>query len=247
MNIAIVDDSSADRSQLSGDIRKYANECAMQVHLTEYDSGEAFLDDTALLGLDVAFLDIYMGELSGMDVARTLRGLNSACLIVFETSTPDFAVKSYEVRAFHYLLKPFGYHEICDVMSLLDKNTRKSSRYIKIKEGREWCRIFLSDILYIDYSNHYVQIHTESAIISSYMKFPEIEVMLSKYGEFLCCYRCIIINMDKVKKAEELFFLMCNGEYIPINRKNVKEIKSRYMDYVFGVLENGTRDLLAQT
>lgn len=247
MNIAIVDDSSDDRSQLSGNIRKYANEYTMQVHLMEYDSGEAFLGGTALLGLDVAFLDIYMGELSGMDVARTLRGINSSCLIVFETSTPDFAVKSYEVRAFHYLLKPFGYTEICDVMNLLDKNTRKSSRYIKIKEGREWTRIFLSDILYIDYSNHYVQFHTECAIISSYMKFPEVQAMLAEYLEFLCCYRCIIINMDKVKKAEELFFLMCNGEYIPINRKNVKDIKSRYMDYVFGVIESGKRDFLMQT
>lgn len=69
------------------------------------------------------------------------------------------------------------------------------------------------------------------------MKFSEIEEMLLIYSEFMNCYRCIVINMDMVVKVEDLFFLMTNGEYVPINRKRVKEVKDGYVNYVFGIME----------
>lgn len=239
MNIAVIDDLEIDRAQLLNDIRLYAKENALLVRLTEYESGEAFLTQDAVLGLDAVFLDIYMGTLTGMDVAREIHSLNPACQIVFVTTSPAFAVESYEVQAIYYILKPCEYKNIANVMKLLEQKLQKSSRFIKVKEGREWCKIMLTDILYIDYSNHYIQIHTENAIISTYMKFSVMEDMLCGYHEFLNCYRCIIINMEKIKKVDNLFFLLCNGEYVPINRKRVKEIKDRYISFVFGDMDVG--------
>lgn len=240
MNIAIVDDSTADRLRLLTDIKNYAQKNAVLVSVTEYSSCSDFMDNAQLPLVDAVFLDIYVGEQSGMDLARQMRSLHSSCQIVFVTTSPAFAVESYEVNAFYYIVKPFSYSDIERVMNMLDKKLHKSSRYIKIKEGREWCKVLISDILYVDYYNHYVQIHTENAIISTYMKFLEIEEKLLAYSEFLVCYRCIIVNMDKIKKVDDLFFLMNTGEYVPINRKRVKELKATYVDYIFGVIdENG--------
>lgn len=239
MNIAIVDDMLADRTRLINDIKKYAGENAMLVCMTEYQNGEEFLSSAQLTTLDAVFLDIYMGELSGMEVAHQIHKLYPSCQIVFVATSSAFAVQSYEVRAFYYILKPYEYGDIVRVMSMLDQNLQKSSRYIKVKEGREWRKILLSDIIYVDYSNHYVQIHTEDVIISTYMNFPEMAEKLSGYNEFLNCYRCIIVNLNKIQKIDEMFFLLCNGEYIPINRKRAKEIKACYVDYIFGTLEEG--------
>lgn len=242
LNIAIVDDSPNDREQLANEIKRYAKENTMLVRIIAYKNGEEFLENTQLSSLDVVFLDIYLGDQNGMDVAYKIRKVSDTCQIVFITSSAAFAVQSYKVRAFYYIVKPYTYFDIRHVMDILDKNLQKSSRYINIKEGREWRIVLLSDILYADYGNHYVQIHTVDAIISTYMKFSEIEKKLLIYSEFLNCYRCIVINMDKIQKVEGLFFLLCNGEYIPINRKRIKEIKTQYRDYIFGIIEEDTTD-----
>ncbi|MEG2638267.1 MAG: LytTR family transcriptional regulator DNA-binding domain-containing protein, partial [Clostridiales bacterium] len=57
------------------------------------------------------------------------------------------------------------------------------------------------------------------------------------YKSFVTCYRCILVNMNKIEKVEEGFFLMKNGEYVPINRNRAREIKNRYIDYIFGEME----------
>lgn len=237
LNIAVVDDLSVDRTQLSQNIGEYGKRNKILIETFEYKSGEEFLAQAPLSKLDAVFLDIYMGGQSGMDVARKLKVLNSACKIIFVTTSPAFAVESYDVGAFYYLLKPCTLEQIGKVIERLDKILKKSSRYIIVKEGREWRKIFLGDILYVDYRNHYVQIHTHNGVISTYMKFPEIQGRLGIYEEFLNCYRCIVVNMNKVSKVEDYFFLMVNGEYVPINRKSAKTIKAQYVDYVLRELE----------
>lgn len=238
MNIAIVDDSLDDRVLLLDTLVKCAKESNLLITAAEYENGEDFLQNAQLASIDVVFLDIYMEKMGGMEVAKKIRSTNSSCRIVFITSSPDFAVQSYSVRAFYYIVKPYTYKDIANIVNMLDKNLQSSSRYIKVKDGREWCKIMISDILYADYGNHYTHIHTENAVISTYARFPEIAEKLLVYKEFLGCYRCIVVNMDKIKKIDDLFFLLSNGEYLPINRKNAKEIKSRYTDYIFGVIED---------
>lgn len=237
LNIAVVDDIMEDRAQLINNIERYMKENSVLVQYTEFESGEAFLERMHLNVLDAVFLDIYMPGLNGMEIAHKIHEIKPSCMIVFVTTTAAFAVESYEVNALYYLLKPFNYQSICDVMQQIDKKTKKSSKYITVKEGREWIKIFLCDIIYADISNHYVQIHTTTSIVSTYIKFHEIEEKLVQHNEFMKCYRCIVVNMNKIEKIKDLFFLMCNGEYIPINRKQVKEIKLQYTEFIFGTLE----------
>lgn len=237
MNIAIVDDSPADNARLFGEIERYATQSFVDVNIKEYTSGEQFLEQMELNPVDVVFLDIYMGKVNGMEVAQEIRKRNIDCHIIFVTTSVGYAIKSYEVGALHYILKPYESKEIDDVMLKIEKNANKAARYMKIKEGREWRKIMLDSILYVDYSNHYIQIHLIDEVISTYMKFPEIEAKLLVYKEFLSCYRCIVVNMNKIKKADELFFMLNNGEFVPINRKRVKEIKQTYVDYIFGLVE----------
>lgn len=234
MDIAIVDDSYADRIQISNYIKKYAKENSVFIRIKEYSNGEVFLDDAEVNTLDAVFLDIYMDRLGGMETAEQIRRIGGNCLIVFVSLTEAFALKSYEVRAFDYLLKPIDYEKISVTMGLLVQNMTYDSRFIVVKEGRELRKVFLSDIIYSDYNNHYVRIHTKECIISTYVKFADFEERMRKYASFLTCYRCIIVNMDKIEKIEDGFFLMNNGEYIPIKRDRSKEIKARYTSYIFG-------------
>src|SRR5579859_70910 len=55
---------------------------------------------------DVAFLDVQMPTLSGIQVAAQLEP-SSAPLIVFVTAYDEHAVKAFDLNAIDYLLKPY--------------------------------------------------------------------------------------------------------------------------------------------
>lgn len=237
MNIAIIDDCMADRLHLIKCLKLEAKKAMISIRFEEYGSGEKFLNQSLLPTLDAVFLDIYMNEIDGIEVAKQLRLVNSSCQIIFVSASSKFAVQSYEVRAFYYILKPFTALEIAHVLTLLDHNLKKSSHYIKVKTGKAWIKVFLSDLIYVDYSNHYIFLHTENQVINTHLNFQDIEKVLLVYLEFICCYRCIIVNMNAISKVDGFFFLLTNGEYIPINRKRANEIKTHYYDYLLGRIE----------
>ena len=199
----------------------------------KYLLNQAYLYQVMILLLKQIFLDIYMPGLSGIETASEIRKLDANCLLVFSTTSSDFAVKSFRVRAFDYLVKPYKYEQLAEIMTLAEKALNKSSRYIEVKESREMVKILIRDILYADYDNHYIQIHTKENIIKTYLSFQDFSPLLLKYPQFLNCYRNCIINMDSVDSLHDNDFVLTNGERLPITRAKRLEIRQLYADYAF--------------
>lgn len=239
MKIAIVDDMISDCQLLSRYITDYCQQEHVHAQITTYNSGSDFIKEYAKIDYNLVFLDIYIEDINGMDIAEELRNANAQCLIVFSTTTPSFAVKSFRVRAFDYLVKPYSYRSFCETMSLCVKALKKETQYIEVKEGRVYTKVILSDIVYTDYHNHYIQIHTKDCVIRSYMSFADFSEMLKPYPQFLCCYRNCMVNMDKVASMEENSFIMNNKERIPISKKIKGEVRQSYADYVFSCVTSG--------
>ncbi|MHC1715326.1 MAG: LytR/AlgR family response regulator transcription factor [Acidaminococcaceae bacterium] len=232
MQIAIVDDLKSERDLLSNYLVRYCKENSISLNLVNFACGEEILA-AKTTSFDIIFLDIYMPGLSGLETASEIRKLDANCLLVFSTTSSDFAVKSFRVRAFDYLVKPYKYEQLAEIMTLAEKALNKSSRYIEVKESREMVKILIRDILYADYDNHYIQIHTKENIIKTYLSFQDFSPLLLKYPQFLNCYRNCIINMDSVDSLHDNDFVLTNGERLPITREKRLEIRQLYADYAF--------------
>lgn len=241
MQIAIIDDVKTDREILSAFLERYCAQHHMDVQVSVFKSGEEFLSVFSHTTFDVVFLDVYMNGMDGLQVAQEIRGFERQTLLVFATGSEQHAVKSYRVRALDYLVKPYNYEQFSETMHLCEKSLLNRARHIVVKEGRVQIKILLSDILYVDYSNHYVLLHTKERIIKSYMPFGELADKLQGYPQFLACYRNCIINMDEVSCMEERDFLLGNGERLPISRAQLGSIRQRYADYEFERLERRGR------
>lgn len=239
LNIVIVDDSREDILRLTNYVNRYCGERQITNHLSSYQSGTEFWDSFRIDFYDLIFLDIFLGDTNGIDLAHKIRTKDLRCLLVFSTGSSDHAITSFRVRAFDYLLKPYQYHLFKEVMALCVESIGNSSRYIEVKEGRSLVKIMLRDILYTDYFNHYIQIHTTNGLIKSYLSFSEFSGLLLEYRQFLCCYRNCIVNMENVESISERDFLMQNGEYVPINRKHRLKIRQAFADYQFEKLNGG--------
>ena len=136
-------------------------------------------------------------------------------------------------------MKPYRYADLADALDRFEQIADKFARYIEIKEGRYYTRILLSDILYTDYSNHYIQIHTADCVIRSYMSFDAFFPMLSPYSNFLWCYRNCMVNLDHIESFGQKEFLLKNGERIPIASARRQEVLQKYADYVFDHYSKG--------
>lgn len=240
MRIAVIDDSSIQREQLSAYLDTYFSGNPLYKRIDMFENGEEFMERWQTGIYDLILIDIFLKGMNGIEVAEEIRKTDKECLIIFTTSSSDFAIKGFELRASDYLVKPFSFEKFKSSMDYCIKSLHRHGCYIEVKESRTMVKIRLDDIIFTDYFNHYIQIHTSSRVIRSYMKFDEFSPLLLCYSQFLCCYRNCIVNMDKVISLEKNDFIMESDERVPITRKNRQEVHQRYADYQFHKLNEGT-------
>lgn len=241
LRIAIVDDNLPDAQLLYRFAQRYCRENRVEYELDTVSGGEAFFKRFYVGKYDVVLLDISMHGMDGMAVAEKIRETDDGVLIIFTTTSSSYAVKSYRVRAFDYLVKPFDYEQFCQTMQLCAETLSNKQYYIEIKEGRVIRKVRVDDIVYTDYSNHYIYIHTSSEIIKSYLSFADFSPMLLPFPQFLCCYRNCIVNLDHVLVLKDRDFEMADGTHIPIKKEWYKGIRQKYTDYIFEGIERGGR------
>ena len=239
MNIAIIEDSGQELSLLERCLQSYLSSRQVYRVIDTYTSGETFLENWPSKSYDLVFLDILMEGISGIEVARKIRETDSECLLIFISSSKEYALQGFEVRAFDYLLKPLSEERFQKTMDLCQNELAKHIRYIEVKESRTLVKIPLNEIIYTDYYNHYIQIHTAARLIRSYQQFDVFSPLLLCYPQFLCCYRNCIVNMDHVDSVDKHDFVMENGERVPITRGNRNSIYQQYADYQFLKINGG--------
>lgn len=239
MNIAIIEDSGQELSLLERCLQSYLSSRQVYRVIDTYTSGEAFLENWPSKSYDLVFLDMLMEGISGIEVARKIRETDSECLLIFISSSKEYALQGFEVRAFDYLLKPLSEERFQKTMDLCQNELAKHIRYIEVKESRTLVKIPLNEIIYTDYYNHYIQIHTAARLIRSYQQFDVFSPLLLCYPQFLCCYRNCIVNMDHVDSVDKHDFVMENGERVPITRGNRNSIYQQYADYQFLKINGG--------
>lgn len=241
MKIAIIDDSMEDARQLSEFIMSFYSNVQFSQQTAIFNTAAQFMKTWRKGGFDLVFIDIYLKqEASGIQIAQQIRKEDEKCAIIFITSSTDFALKGYEVRALDYLVKPISYKKFSTAMEYYNSiNRPKDSPFIEVKESRIKVKLPVHDILYTDYYNHYIQIHMPDKIVRTYMRFEDFSGLLLCYPQFISCYRNCIINMDKVTCLEKTEFIVNSGEHLPITRSLRAQIHQRYADYQFQKLNGG--------
>lgn len=233
MNAAIVDDSVEDIELLSGYLSRYGQEHKVHMYVEKFTDEEAFLEAAGGTAYQLVFLDMYMKRMTGIQVAEKLQKKDPRCQIIFTTVSQEHAPMAFRLHVLDYLVKPYGYAYLKDALDHYGTTVSRLAHYIELKEGRDRTRVPISDIIYTDYSNHYIQVHTVSCVIRSHMSFGDFYPMLSSYPNFLWCYRNCLVNMDFVESYADRDFILKTGECIPIAAARKREILQTYGDYIF--------------
>lgn len=172
MNIAIIDDISTDAEALKNIAVSYFEKKQIRAEICYFFSAEEFFEDYQPGKFQILFLDIYMDGMTGMEAARRIRRQSDNCILVFVTTSSDFAVESYDVGASYYLLKPFQPEKLCSILDSFQSRHLLASRYIEVVSDRVPIRVPLRSILYADTFRNAVCLHTDAGPVRSVLILP---------------------------------------------------------------------------
>jgi len=183
---------------------------------------------------DIYCLDIIMPGFTGIDVAKEIRVFDKASPILFFTTSPEFALESYSVKAINYVLKPISKEKLFFIFDeLLEqiKFQRKDDAIIvKSNEGIQ--KILISNLVYVEVVGRNVLYHLLSGrVIECKEPFSSVCDNLLKYRRFIRTHRSYIVNMQYVDTIENRQVTLQTRSTVPVAQGKAQEIKQQYLDY----------------
>ncbi len=186
---------------------------------------------------DIYILDMIMSEKTGIDIGTLIRSSNRQSVIVYITSSDDFALEAYGVRAVRYLLKPVSeeqFFEALDYALSLTKLETEKIYPVKTKNGL--VAIPYSKIEYIENYSRVLNIfQTDGESVKSIFirkSFDEEIREIAQDKRFMQVHKSFLINMNYVNKLTQNTILMESGKSIPISKKRVVNVRKEYLLFV---------------
>lgn len=220
--IAICDDSDADRQYIAALTRQWAAQENHGVHLSMFSSAESFLFQySEESDFDILLLDIEMGRMDGVTMAKQLRRENETVQIIFVTGYSDYIAEGYEVSALHYLMKPIGADKLFSVLTRAAEKLRKNERVIHLEQGGEMVRVPLWQIRYADVQGNYVTIHAKEDYT---VKKTLGELAEALDERFFRVGRSAVVNLTCVSRVTRTEIYLADGSAIPLPRGAYEKI-----------------------
>lgn len=223
IRIAIVEDEHEPMEALVDILKKYQEGEGVELSIKKFKNAVNFLEQYDA-NYDMIFLDIKMPLMNGMDVAKKVRETDSYVLIVFTTNMQQYALAGYSVNAYDFLIKPVGYYAIETLMKKANKYIASHcTDFVIVRSGREWKKIPINSIYYIDVWRHKLTYHTQNGDIDCWCTLTEAEKQLPA-AQFAYSNSGVLVNLEFVDAVD--------GEEVVINDMRLKMSRLRKKDFM---------------
>ena len=214
--VAICDDSDADRRYIMDMVRSWASAAGHEVQIDGFPSAESFLFRYAgESDYDILLLDIEMGAMDGVTMAKELRKSNDTVQIIFITGYSDYISEGYEVAALHYLMKPVNEEKLCLVLDRAAEKLAKNERVLNFEVSGEMVRVPIYQIRYADVIGNYVTVHAQTDVTVK-MTLGELEKQLDE--RFYRVGRSALVNLMQISRVTRAEIRLNDGTAIPLPR-----------------------------
>ena len=231
--IALCDDAQQDRAYIRSILASWAENSKQLVHIEEFPSAESFLfryaEDKAW---DILLLDIEMGDMDGVSLAKKIRKDNESVQIVFITGFADYISEGYEVSALHYLMKPVKEEKLFAVFDRAVAAAQKTERVILLPVGGEMLRLPVNQVQYVEAFSHTVAVVTTEETIQVKMPISELEKLLG--DAFIRCHRSYLVGLKHIARLSKSEVMLDNGKVLPLSRAAAPLVHIAFISYYTG-------------
>lgn len=234
LKVVICEDDFEFRDTLKKYLEIILKDITNQFEIIVFNCGEDLIENYPE-DIDIFFLDIGMKKLTGMDVARKIRKVDSNSEIIFTTGVREYIQDGYEVRAYRYLLKPIKFEYLKEHVNTCIKDIiKKNENNIVIQNKGEIYKIKIDEITFIEVRNKDITIHTINQNYNTKTNMKSIEKELNKYN-FYRCHKSFLINMKYVDHIQQNIVCV-NSTEIPISRHRAKKFKMKLLSVLGDII-----------
>lgn len=232
MKVAIVDDNKEIAEQIERILFEVMHEYRINMEIDIYTSALNLLYEMKDgKHFELFLLDIEMPDMTGIDLAKEIRGMLKHAYIIFVTSHTEYAIKGYEVNAFRYVTKNSMEKELEDIIfDIYKKIMKEKDEVYFIETQSRFEKLYYRDMIYItkqDKNTVFVMEYGEVKVRKPIgIVFDEI-----KSPAFIYVNKGIIINIRKVVSLKKGVLLMEGGAELQVSRIHIKAVKEKIGDY----------------
>lgn len=173
---------------------------------------------------DLIFLDINLGELSGI---RLLESSHITSQVILTTAYPEFALKGFDLNVTDYLLKPFTFERFVQAVEKAKNQLSKveilpDKKFIFVKTEYRLEKVMFDDILYVEGMRDYRSIQTVHKRIMTLQTFNELAEVIP--ASLICrVHKSYMVSIDKIESIEK-DVIKIRDKYIPISETYKKQL-----------------------
>jgi two-component system response regulator LytT len=248
--ILVVDDETPSRKEL-----RFLIECIIgTVEIVEAKNSREALESLKTHNISIAFIDIELGDMDGISLARELQELNTGIKIIFATAYNDYAVKAFELNAVDYIVKPFEQQRVGMALKRVlhiagtennpDKDVNRNFlnpiagklNKLSLWKGDRVILIDIAEIVFVATAERNCRICT---LKEEYLSSQTLGYFQQKFSgqNFFRANRSYLVNLDFILEIQPWFnnsYLLkmkhFEKEEIVISRNSIKEFR-RLFDF----------------
>lgn len=235
INIAVVEDEKVFAEQMRSYLEQYQKEKNVRFNTSFFSDGDEIAEHYSG-EYDIIFMDIQMQFLDGMTAAEMIRNQDPQVILIFITSTPQYAVKGYSVGALDYVLKPINYfalsHRLDKALAGLRQRT---GNYLLLTFAGGVKKVNIDSLYYVESYGHKLTYHMpgEEFVCAGTMK--ETEQKLESLGHFYPCSKGYLINLEYVEAVQDNSVFV-HGEELPLSRKKKTDLLAVLAGYCTNIV-----------
>jgi len=231
IRFAICDDEPLLREYIASLVTTWSTDTQYTVRLSAFESAEGLLDsleDDHVF--DILLLDIQMGKMDGIQLARHIRQLNEHVVIIFITGVADYIMDGYDVSALHYLLKPINETKLFETLDKAVKKIATPDRSMLFDVSGTSVRVPVRDVYFVESFAQYSDVSLKDELLRIRTPLFKIEEELGDV--FVRCHRSYLVNLEHIDRITKTDAVLDNGKHVPISRRMHADVMSAWTAYV---------------
>jgi DNA-binding LytR/AlgR family response regulator len=209
--------------------REILDKLNIEYHIAVFDNSNDFLAafSEEQRRYDLILLDIVMDGTNGVELARTIRESDKDAVIIFITSSREYALQGYDVNALHYLLKPVD-ADVLERLIVSSYQDKFQYDFFIFKSGALTQRIPIKEIIALETTGRKVTIMLPDKTLHYSGKLTELLEELPQ-NHFVRCHNAFAVNISNIRELTRTSAITVNGKIIPISRAFAKDTQKAFL------------------
>ncbi|MDO5156000.1 MAG: LytTR family DNA-binding domain-containing protein [Eubacteriales bacterium] len=234
LKVAICDDDDVFCSELENYVSRFSLENNIKIDIQTFYNAQDLLEDIDTDGgFDLLFLDIELGNETGVEVGKWIRSNEKiqAMQIVFVSAKESYAMQLFDIRPMNFLVKPINYERVKYILDEYGRLFDFQPCFFEYISGRRKHRIDERHIVFFQSQAKQILMVTLDGEQQFYGKLSEVYEQIS--SDFFCLvHKSYLINMRHVIGYNSDSVTMINGDSVPVSRSMRSNLSKK-------IIENG--------